>query len=397
MASLGITSTVVFSCVRILNYQKKIPINYVIQLHFTIPLFPLSTKINLFLNSRSDELLKAEFGDVSREQLLRYLNRNPILHKILPGINVAKGIIELADELKDSLLGSVNRMVMSTLVLTKTRYKKLEKTGNLPDLIYIDDFQRSLMSSKWTVLAYPCERPASIPKISLITARKQYPAMSIGNLTHYDTSTMVDGRPNVGKIGEFELAEQFDDDVIEIVIDGLLMYDRLQIRSPYGVTHHIERRSTQYSSGPQKLRVVQIDTPDENLLYQENNDWGNYWEGEILPTLSPQQRVKALSMRAKSDLVGGEEESDSNDGGTLPVTNNPRDWNKVQVANFIRNLATTKEYQTYAQLFEDNAVDGLLLNDIDNEMLLELGVNNKLHRFMILNKTKQKLDEYPDE
>merc|ERR1719330_1627908 len=116
-----------------------------------------------------------------------------------------------------------------------------------------------------------------------------------------------------------------------------------------------------------------------------------YWEGEILPTLSEEYRTKALAMRSQSDQVGGEEEDDSDDGGTLPVWDDPRQWNPKQVANFIRNIDSHKDYITYAQIFEDNGISGDNLEDLDEEGLEELGIEREVHRRTILDRTQRKL------
>merc|ERR1719433_902039 len=245
------------------------------------------------------------------------------------------------------------------------------------------------MGSKWSVWAHPCQQPENIPMISLQTARKQYGPQSIGVLKHYTF-------PNaIGKIGEFGLAEQFDDDITHIVLSGSFYFTQLQIRSPHGVTYHIESKdSINYSPGPHHLRVMQVDTPDENVLYQENNEWGLFWEGEILPTLSPEQRSKALQMRSQSDQVGGEEESDEDDFGTLPMAADPdpKTWEAEKVADFIRNIAPAPQYATYANTFVENGIDGDLLPEINEEFLLELGVEMKTHRTTILHRVNKLLN-----
>jgi len=365
------------------NYDGKLNLPYVSQTSFSIPKFPLTTKINLFLNHRPEKMTRMEFGEISREQLIGYLKESAIVQKLLPQIEVAQGIIDLSAELKDTMLSCVSRVVMSSLVLIRGRYDKLKATGSLPNLIYIDDYQRSLVSSKWTVWASPSGQPASIPKIGLNTAKKRFEPVFIGKLQHYDFAD--NGKP--GKIGEFDLEDKFDEDIVSIVLDGILDYKELSIRSPFGVTYYIEQMPN-YSNGPVTLKVTDIDTPDENVLYKENNEFGLYWQANILPTLPPDLQQEALEFRAKTgDGLDGDEEAE----GTLKMA--PcLSWSAAEVADFVRNIAPLAEYQTYAVTFEENGVTGSILEDLDDTTLMELGVSKRLHRTLILNKTRALLD-----
>jgi len=365
----------------------KLNLNYISQISVDIPLFPLTTKVNLFLNHRPEQLTRMEFGDISREQLVKYVHRSAIVTKLLPKIHIAQGIIDLSKELKDNMLSCVGRMVMNSLVQVRNRYEKLEATGSLPDLIYIDDYQRGLVSTKWTVWARPCERPAVIPKIGLNTAKKSFAPVSLGEQAHYETY----GRnKEPGKIGELAIDNKFEDDIVSIVLDGFLQYDVLQIRSPFGVSYTIQQIPMSKTS-PVTLKVTQTDTPDENVFYRENNEFGIFWESNIKPTLSLELQEQAQEFRAKTgDGLDGDEEAD----GTLPLAAGPAciDWDSSEVADFIRDMAPLPEYHAYALAFEQNGISGDLLDTLDEQTLKELGVTSRLHRKVILQKTKALVD-----
>jgi hypothetical protein len=70
------------------------------QVHFNIPSFNLITKINIFLNSRSTEKTRLEFGDISRPEIVAHAIHSPLFFFILKHINVVQGIHDLADIIK---------------------------------------------------------------------------------------------------------------------------------------------------------------------------------------------------------------------------------------------------------------------------------------------------------
>ena len=71
------------------------------------------------------------------------------------------------------------------------------------------------------------------------------------------------------------------------------------------------------------------------MRYKENNEFGLYWQANILPTLPPDLQQEALDFRAKTgDGLDGDEEAE----GTLKIA--PcLSWDAAEVADFVRSIA----------------------------------------------------------